>query len=167
MENEEFFEKLLDYTEEYRINIPFVNKSNNPNPSFGRLGDSCMDIAAHLDEPIILEPMERCLIPTGLYFDLPTNLEIQVRPRSGLAINYGITVLNSPGTVDSNYTGEIKVILINLSKEPFKICNGDRIAQIVINSVPYDSNLINFDKVDKIEKTTERNEKGFGSSGLK
>ncbi len=163
---DDLMEELLMMAEEFRFKIPFINKSKNENPSFNKLGDSGFDVRASLEESIVLKPLERALIPTGLYFDLPNNLEIQVRPRSGLAINHGITVLNTPGTVDANYTGEIKVILINLSNEQFKVNNGDRIAQLVINSVPYDKAMVEFEQVDEIMKETERNKKGFGSTGV-
>lgn len=163
---EDLLEELLQMTEDFRFKIPFINTSKNENPSFNKLGDSGFDIRASLEKSVTLKPLERTLIPTGLHFDLPNNLEIQVRPRSGLAINHGITVLNTPGTVDANYTGEIKVILINLSNETFTINNGDRIAQIVINSVPYDKAIVEFEQVKEITKETERNKKGFGSTGV-
>ncbi|MCI5696517.1 MAG: dUTP diphosphatase, partial [Spirochaetia bacterium] len=118
------------------------------------------DICALLSESITVRPMERVLVPTGLFFEIPEGYEIQVRPRSGLAIKNGITCLNTPGTIDSDYRGEVKVILINLGNENFTINNGDRIAQIVVSPVT----LGNFVKTDSLE-STERGEGGFGSTG--
>jgi dUTP pyrophosphatase len=142
------------------ILIPIINQSNNPLPAYATPGSSGMDIRANLSSPIILEPMERVLVPTGLFLELPEGYEVQVRPRSGLAIKQGLTCLNSPGTVDADYRGEIKVILINLSNEMQTISHGDRIAQMV------------FQKVEKISwqptiaiNETERGAGGFGHTG--
>ena len=141
--------------------IKIINHSNNQLPSISTLGASGMDLRAFLDEPIVLKSMERCLVPTGLYIEIPQGYEGQVRSRSGLAINNGIMVLNAPGTIDSDYRGEIKIILMNLSKDDFEIKNGDRIAQLVISSyvVP------EWKLVDTLDDT-QRNTGGFGSTGL-
>ena len=138
-----------------------VNQSNNPLPFYSTEQSAGMDLHAFLKEPVVLKPMERALIPTGLFIELPENYEAQVRPRSGLAIKNGITVLNSPGTIDADYRGEIKVILINLSNEPFTIHNGNRIAQIVFAKYK----RIEWEQVEKLSDT-ERGEKGFFSSGI-
>lgn len=140
--------------------VKIINTSNNPLPEYATLGSSGMDLRAFLEEPIILEPMQRALVPTGLFIELSDNLEAQVRPRSGLALKQGLTCLNSPGTVDADYRGEIKVILINLSNEPQTIHTGDRIAQMVIQQVE----KISWQLVDQIE-TTDRGTGGFGSTG--
>ncbi len=142
--------------------VKVKNVSNNPLPEYKTKGASGMDIRAFLSETIILKPGERCLVPTGLFFDLPDNMEIQVRSRSGLAINYGISVLNSPGTIDADYKGEVKVILINQGQEGFIINNGDRIAQLVFSEVT----RIELESVNSISDSTERSNKGFGSTGL-
>ena len=112
--------------------VKIVNKSQNPLPKYGTEYSAGMDLTANIDEPITLAPLERKLIPTGVYIELPENTEAQIRPRSGLAWKHGITVLNTPGTIDADYRGEIRVILINLSNEDYTINNGDRIAQMVI-----------------------------------
>ena len=144
------------------MNIGIINKSNNPNPSYKTKGSSGLDLRASLMQDIIIEPHERAVIPTGIFLQLPEILEAQIRPRSGLALNDGITVLNTPGTIDSDYRGEVSVILVNLSNKPFKISNGDRIAQIVIARVE----KIAWDNIEILE-TTERGEGGFGSTGKK
>jgi len=141
-----------------RINI--INKSGNPLPEYATAGSSGMDIRANLERQITLLPMQRSLIPTGIYMEIPNGFEAQIRPRSGLALKQGITCLNTPGTIDADYRGEIKIILINLSTENQVIEHGDRIAQMVIQEVT---------KAILIEKnqisTTERNEGGFGHTG--
>jgi dUTP pyrophosphatase len=119
-----------------------------------------MDLRANIEEEIVLNPLERTLVPTGLFIELPLGYEAQVRPRSGLAIKQGITCLNSPGTVDADYRGELKVVLINLSNEPQTICNGDRIAQMVIQKVE----IARLTEVDEISSTV-RGEGGFGHTG--
>ncbi|MAZ55703.1 MAG: dUTP diphosphatase [Flavobacteriales bacterium] len=144
------------------MNVEIVNKSSNPNPSYKTEGSSGLDLRASLINDIIIEPNQRVAIPTGIYLQLPEILEAQVRPRSGLALKDGITVLNTPGTIDSDYRGEISVILINLSNKSFKISNGDRIAQIVIARVE----KITWDNIQILQKT-ERGEGGFGSTGKK
>lgn len=140
--------------------VKIINTSNNPLPEYATTGSSGMDLRAFIEEAIILEPMQRALVPTGLFIELSENLEAQVRSRSGLALKQGLTCLNSPGTVDADYRGEIKVILINLSIEPQTIHSGDRIAQMVIQEVE----KINWFLVEQIE-TTDRGTGGFGSTG--
>jgi dUTP pyrophosphatase len=142
--------------------VKIINTSNNPLPEYATLGSSGMDLRAFLEQPIILEPMQRALVPTGLFIELSDNLEAQIRPRSGLALKQGLTCLNSPGTVDADYRGEIKVILINLSNEPQTIHSGDRIAQMVIQQVE----KISWQLVEQIE-STDRGAGGFGSTGKK
>jgi dUTP pyrophosphatase len=152
--------------EEYsKLSVKYINKSTNDDPKFAYEGDSGFDLRADISETITLNPLKRVLIPTGLYFQLEKGTEIQVRPRSGLAIKNGITVLNSPGTVDSHYRGEIKVPLINLGEEPFTIQKGDRIAQAVIMPVFGEGKVI-LAKTEEINETL-RGEGGFNSSGIK
>ena len=115
------------------LTVKVINRSNNPLPSFSTVHSAAVDLRANLDEAVIVKPMQIVLIPTGLYIELPEGFEAQIRPRSGLAINHGITVLNSPGTIDADYRGEVKVILINLSEEDFIINHGDRVCQMVLN----------------------------------
>ena len=131
-------------------------------PEYKTEGAAGMDLCAAIDEEITLQPLERKLIPTGIFMEIPSGYEVQIRPRSGLAIKNGITVLNSPGTIDSDYRGEICIILVNLGDEDFVIHNGDRIAQAVIAPVVQ----CNFIKTDKINET-ERASGGFGSTGVK
>ena len=142
--------------------VKIINTSNNPLPKYATIGSSGMDLRAFIQEPIEMEPMQRVMVPTGLFIELPENTEAQVRPRSGLAIKQGITCLNSPGTVDSDYRGEIKVVLINLSGEVQAIQPGDRIAQMVIQQVE----KIEWMLVDEINNTN-RGAGGFGSTGNK
>lgn len=144
------------------MEIQVINKSHHPLPEYATLQSAGMDIRANLDEPIVLQPMQRCLVPTGLYIALPAGTEAQIRPRSGLALKKGITVLNSPGTIDADYRGEIGIILINLSQEPFVIQDGERIAQMVI--ARYEQ--ARWKPVDSLEET-KRGEGGFGHSGQK
>ncbi len=144
------------------MNINIVNKSNNQLPSYETIGAAGMDLRANLDEAIELKPMERRLIPTGLFIELPSSYEAQIRPRSGLAYKHGITVLNTPGTIDTDYRGELKILLINLGTEDFTISNGERVAQLII--AKFDQP--NLTLVEKI-KTTQRNAGGFGSTGTK
>lgn len=157
--------RLAQQEEMSKISVKFINKSSNEDPKFAYEGDSGFDLRADISEDLTLNPGERQLIPTGLYFELVKGLEIQVRPRSGLAIKHGITVLNSPGTVDSHYRGEVKVPLINLGQEPFKIVKGDRIAQAVIMPV-YGEGKVTLEKTDNINETS-RGDGGFNSSGIK
>jgi dUTP pyrophosphatase len=138
-----------------------VNQSNNPLPYYSTEHSAGMDLRAFLTEPVVLQPMERALIPTGLFIEIPEGFEAQVRSRSGLAIKNGITVLNSPGTIDADYRGEVKVILINLSNEPFTVQSGDRIAQMII--AQYEK--IAWNEIEELSET-ERGAGGFGSSGI-
>ncbi len=142
------------------ISVRIVNTSENPLPSYATSGSAGMDIRANLTETIVLKPLERALVPTGLFMELPDGYEAQVRPRSGLAIKHGITCLNTPGTIDSDYRGEVKVILINLSAENHEINHGDRIAQMVIQQVERVEWLL----VDELTETV-RGEGGFGHTG--
>jgi dUTP pyrophosphatase len=142
------------------IKVKIINHSSNPLPEYATSGSSGMDIRASLELPQALQPFERVLIPTGLFIELPTGLEAQIRPRSGLAIKHGITCLNSPGTIDSDYRGEIKIILINLSQQEQVIHHGDRIAQMIIQKVE----RIAWQKTDELEITI-RNAGGFGHTG--
>lgn len=143
---------------EMKINI--INTSSNPLPAYATAGSAGMDIRANLSDPITLNPLERLLIPTGLFVQLPPNFEIQIRPRSGMALKQGITCLNTPGTIDSDYRGEIKVLLINLSNEIQIINNNDRIAQMVFAK----TETVELIAVDIIDKT-ERGDGGFGHTG--
>lgn len=148
-----------------KVQIKFLNKSTNVDPDYFHEGDSGFDFRASIDSPVTLKPLERKLIPTGLYFEVPRGYELQVRPRSGLALKNGITVLNTPGTVDSNYRGEIKIILINLSDDNFIIENGNRVAQGVISPV-LDKVWGELNKVSTLN-TSNREKRGFGSTGIK
>lgn len=143
-------------------NVQIINKSHHPLPSYATSGSSGMDIRAFLDASIHLAPMERMLVPTGLFLSIPENWEAQIRPRSGLAIKQGITCLNTPGTIDADYRGEVKVILINLSAESQTIQDGDRIAQMVFQSVE----KIVWEQVAILEQTN-RGDGGFGHTGIK
>lgn len=142
------------------IEIKIINNSSNPLPAYATSGSSGMDIRAHLDVALTLSPMERTLVPTGLFIELPVGYEAQVRPRSGLAIKQGITCLNTPGTIDADYRGEIKIILVNLSAEEQVIQPGDRIAQLVVQKVEQAAW-----KEVSILASTERNDGGFGHTG--
>lgn len=147
--------------------LEFVNKSPNENPSFSDKGSSGFDLRAWVTEDeLILKPLERKMIHTGLYFNVPENCEIQVRPRSGLAINKGLTVINTPGTIDQSYTGECCILVINLSNEDIRIENGDRIAQGVLCPV-YNGNDVYLGQINDFKKETERGDGGFGHSGIK
>jgi dUTP pyrophosphatase len=142
------------------MKVKIINNSTNPLPEYKTPLSAGMDLMAFLEKPVIIEPMERKLIPTGLIIELPQGYEAQVRPRSGLALKHGITVLNTPGTIDADYRGEIGVILINLSQEAFEIKNGDRIAQLVIAKHEH----ITWEKSLFVTET-ERGSDGFGSTG--
>lgn len=144
------------------VQVKIINRSDNPLPHYATGGAAGMDVRAFVQEPVVLQPLQRTLVPTGLFMELPDGFECQVRPRSGLAIKQGITCLNTPGTIDSDYRGEVKVILINLSGEQQVINSGDRIAQLVIQKVETATWL----PVDAIAET-ERNDGGFGSTGKK
>jgi dUTP pyrophosphatase len=143
-----------------KLQVKIINQSSNPLPEYSTTGSAGMDLRANLEAPVVLKPLERSLIPTGLFIELPEGYEAQVRPRSGLAIKQGLTCLNSPGTVDADYRGEVKIILINLSQEPQTIQHGDRIAQMVIHSV----SQVAWEAVASISSTA-RNEGGFGHTG--
>ncbi len=144
------------------MNVQIINQSKHQIPTYETIDSAGMDIRANLDKPFILKPLERAIIKTGLFIALPQGYEAQVRPRSGLAIKKGITVLNAPGTIDADYRGEIGVILINLSNEDFEVKDGERIAQLVI--AKHES--ITWEEVTVLNET-KRGEKGFGSTGLK
>ena len=143
------------------MEVKVINKSSNPMPTYSTEYSSGLDLRANLDNDLVIKPLQRVLVPTGLFIELTEGYEAQIRPRSGLAIKYGITVLNTPGTIDTDYRGEIKIILINLSNEDFTIHHGDKIAQMV---------LAKFEKADlKIVDTlseTVRSDGGFGHSGI-
>lgn len=142
------------------MDVKIVNKSNHQLPSYATVGSAGMDLKANTLEPIVLKPMERYLFPTGIYIQLPEGYEAQIRPRSGLAAKYGITVTNCVGTIDSDYTGEIKVSLINLSNDNFVVQPGERIAQMVV--ARYEK--ITWNEVAELDET-ERGAGGFGSTG--
>ena len=144
------------------VKVKVINKGKHALPEYGTLHAAGMDVRANLSEPVVLKPMERRIIPTGLYIELPEGYEAQIRPRSGLAIKNGITVLNTPGTIDADYRGEICVILVNLSADPFTINDGDRICQMVIAR----HETAEFIEVETLS-TTERGEGGFGHTGKK
>lgn len=144
------------------MKIKIINQSQHPLPNYETLGSAGMDIRANLNESITLNPLERTIVKTGLFIELPIGYEAQVRPRSGLAAKKGITVLNSPGTVDADYRGEIGVILVNLSNEPFVIENGERIAQLIIAQ----HERAEWIEVDALSETS-RGAGGFGSTGVK
>ena len=146
----------------HKMKLKIVNTSDNPLPEYETTGSAGVDLRAQLQEPVMLKPLQRALIPTGLYIELPDGYEAQVRPRSGLALKKGVTVLNSPGTIDSDYRGEIKVIMINLSNETTIINTGERIAQLVV--AKYEK--VQFKEVDELNET-ERGEGGFGHTGVK
>lgn len=144
------------------MNIKVINKSNNPLPTQATQQAAGLDLRAFLPNPITIEPLKRVLIPTGLTMEIPNGYEGQVRPRSGLALKYGITVLNAPGTIDADYRGEIGVILINLSEQPFTVYNGDKVAQLVVAKCEQ----VEFCVTDRLSET-ERGEGGFNSTGIK
>lgn len=142
------------------MKVKIVNRSRHSLPAYKTILSAGMDLQANLDEPVTLKPFERKLIPTGLYVELPSGYEAQIRPRSGLAIQKGITVLNSPGTIDADYRGEICVILINLSREDFVVHNGDRICQMII--APYTQ--VEWEEAEELNHTL-RGKGGFGHTG--
>lgn len=144
------------------MTINIINKSSHKLPHYETIASAGMDLRAHLSESVILKPLERTIIKTGLFIELPIGIEAQVRPRSGLAVKKGITVLNAPGTIDADYRGEIGVILVNLSNENFKIEDGERIAQLVIAK----HERADWQEVTTLSETS-RGEGGFGSTGTK
>ena len=142
------------------ISISVINRSAFPLPAYATVGSSGLDVRANIEQPITLQSLERTLVPTGLFVEIPLGYEIQVRPRSGLAVKQGLTCLNTPGTIDADYRGEIKVILINLSQESQIIQPGDRIAQLVLQAIE----LIEWKSVDQLNET-DRGSGGFGHTG--
>ena len=142
------------------MKIKIINKSHHPMPAYAKLQSAGMDIRANLTAPVELKPLERKLIPTGLYIALPEGYEAQLRPRSGLALKHGLTLLNAPGTIDADYRGEIGVILVNLSAEPFTIADGERICQMVITTHAH----VEWEAVETLDET-ERGAGGFGHTG--
>ena len=143
------------------MKIKVINKSNNPLPKYESSQAAGLDIRADIDHPIIISPMKRCLIPTNLYTAIPSGYEVQIRPRSGLALKKGITVLNTPGTIDADYRGNWGVILMNLGDEDFIVNPGDRIAQAILNKVEQ----IEWEEVESLDET-ERGQGGFNSTGI-
>lgn len=143
------------------MKVEIINRSKHPLPAYATGLSAGMDLRANIDEPIVLRPLQRVLVPTGLFMALPAGYEAQVRPRSGLAIKKGVTVLNSPGTIDADYRGEVCVILVNLSSEPFTIADGERIAQMVIAR----HEQVEWQPVEELG-ATERGEGGFGHTGV-
>ena len=149
-----------------RMEVKYVNTSNNPDPEYAHKDDSGFDLRASIPNDImVIHPGKRKLVPTGLYFELPENYELQVRPRSGLALKHGITVLNTPGTVDRSYRSQIKIILINLGEDPITINNGGRVAQGVLNNI-LNTNWAKYIKVSKLDNS-KRDTGRFGSTGIK
>lgn len=142
------------------MKVKIVNKSRNSLPLYSTTQSAGMDLRADLASPIVMKPLERKLVPTGLFIQLPEGYEAQIRPRSGLAINKGITVLNSPGTIDADYRGEIKIILINLSQDDFVVNNGERIAQMIVSAYKQ----VAWEEVSELEESV-RGEGGFGHTG--
>lgn len=155
---------ILSYKEimQDTTKVKIVNRSGHQLPAYATELSAGMDVRASIDAPVTLQPLERKLIPTGLRIALPAGYECQVRPRSGLALKHGITVANAPGTIDADYRGEVGVILVNLSSEPFTIENGERIAQLVVGRY----SRVEWEETDILD-ATERGEGGFGHSGLK
>lgn len=143
------------------MRVKLINKSHHPAPSYATLGAAGMDLRANLSEPLVLGPLERCLVPTGLFIELPEGYEAQIRPRSGLALKHGISLPNSPGTIDSDYRGELKILMINLSNEPFTFHDGERVAQMVIAR----HEVVEWELVTEINESTDRGTGGFGHTG--
>jgi len=144
------------------MKVKIVNKSSNPLPGYSTEYSAGMDLRAFISEDIVLKPLQRVLVPTGLFIELPVGFEAQIRPRSGLALKYGISVLNTPGTIDADYRGEIGVILVNLSQDDFVIMNGERICQMIISK----HETASWDEVEELEETV-RGAGGFGHTGKK
>ncbi len=163
--NEEDISNGVNIDPNYKMSIEtkFTNSSDNSDPEYSKVGDSGFDLRAYLKESVTLKPLERKLIPTGLKFELPPNTELQVRPRSGMALKHGISVLNTPGTVDEGYRGDVGVIAVNLSNEDYTIEPGERIAQGVIMNV-IGQNISTLTKTNSLTDT-ERSDAGFGSTG--
>lgn len=144
------------------VKVKIINKSENPLPQYSTKSSAGMDLRANLPESVLLKPLARKLIPTGIFIELPDGYECQIRPRSGLALKSGITVLNTPGTIDADYRGEIGIILVNLSSEPFVVNNGDRICQMVVAR----HSTVEWESVEVLEES-ERSSGGFGHTGIK
>ena len=144
------------------MKIRIVNRSKHPLPAYETTGSAGMDLRANLDEAITLKPLERLLVPTGLFIEIPAGYEAQIRPRSGLAVRNGITLLNTPGTIDADYRGEIRIIMVNLSNQEFVICDGERIAQMVVAA----HEMAEWIEVDELADTA-RGSGGFGHTGTK
>ncbi len=142
------------------MRVKIINKSNNPLPQYATSHSAGMDLRANLDSPVTLKPLERALIPTGLFIELPVGYEAQIRPRSGLAVKHGISVLNSPGTIDADYRGEIRVVLVNLSNNEFVINHGERICQMVVAKHA----TVDWQETNVLEDS-ERGDGGFGHTG--
>ncbi|RLD90824.1 MAG: dUTP diphosphatase [Bacteroidetes bacterium] len=142
------------------MNVKIVNESKHPLPQYETIASAGMDLRANLDKPVEMAPLQRVLIPTGLYMELPVGYEAQVRPRSGMAVKHGITVLNTPGTIDADYRGEVRVILVNLSNDSYTINDGDRIAQMIISAHVQ----AHWEEVDVLNETA-RGAGGFGHTG--
>src|ERR1035437_7460193 len=163
--NKEFGGPVSSFsTDSFKIKFKFANKSSNSDPEYATSGSSGFDLRASLETSITIKAGKKDIVPTGLYFEIPKNFEIQIRPRSGLAAKNGVTVLNSPRTIDADYRGEIKVILINHGTDRLIINHGDRIAQAVVAFV-HSKKLVKLTKVDDINTNTERSAGGFGSTG--
>lgn len=143
------------------VSVKIINRSRHQLPEYATALSAGMDIRANIDEPVTLQPLERRLIPTGLFISLPDGYECQIRPRSGLALRHGISLVNTPGTIDADYRGEIGVILVNLSSEPFVINDGERIAQMVVSRY----SRVEWQSVDSLD-VTDRGEGGFGHTGV-
>jgi dUTP pyrophosphatase len=146
----------------FKMKIKVINRSKHKLPDYATLAAAGMDLRANLDQPLVLKSLERTLVPTGLFLEIPVGFEAQIRPRSGLAFKNGLTVLNSPGTIDADYRGEVKVILVNLSNEEFTVNDGERVAQMVIAR----HEQAEWIEVEQLEEST-RGEGGFGSTGKK
>ncbi len=142
------------------MKVRVINKSSNALPEYETLLSAGMDLRANIEVPIVLQPLQRVLVPTGLFIELPTGFEAQIRPRSGLAFKYGITVLNSPGTIDADYRGEIKILLVNLSDKAFEIKNSERIAQMIVAK----HERVEWELTEELTQT-QRGEGGFGHTG--
>jgi dUTP pyrophosphatase len=145
-----------------KMKIKIVNRSRHSLPDYATIHSAGMDLRANLENPVVLKPLERSLIPTGIYIQLPNGYEAQIRPRSGLAIKHGISIVNAPGTIDADYRGEIKVILANLSNEDFTINDGERICQMIVAK----HERVEWVEVDELDET-ERGDGGFGHTGKK
>ncbi len=156
---------MVPLEDSFKLKLGFKNESTNPDPEYATSGSSGFDIRANLNNSMIISSGHIAIVPTGLYFEIPDNYEIQIRPRSGLAAKNGVTVLNTPGTIDADYRGEIKIILINLGHEFIQINHGDRIAQGIFASV-LSKTYVTLEKLNNISTDTERGTGGFGSTGI-